>query len=282
MRAPRPSRPDGGVTKSPLVVVAPHLDDAVLSYAGHMVAAVEAGRTVRVVTVFSAGDAAMEARRAEDLAALALIGAEPVHLGRLDAPFRSARYAGSAVLLAWDAADEATVHEVAEALAAIAGEAELVGPLGVGNHVDHRIVHRAVAQVSGRAQFYEDRPYAHVRHAVAARLRALGLRSPLPFGPVGHARSFGRAPWVRAWVDPQTRARCLLAAATPPLAHGDAIAEVARFDRGVRERMEAAVACYGSQLEPLYGGLTGWRVATVAHARSLGGGAHAERTWTLR
>src|SRR5438093_1734972 len=78
--------------------LSPHLDDAVLSCAGHILHERAQGRRVVVATLFGAGggDEAgrklYQARRDEDRRALALLGAECLHLGLVDAPFRDDYY----------------------------------------------------------------------------------------------------------------------------------------------------------------------------------------------
>ena len=70
-----------------IVVVSPHLDDAVLSCGGILALAARRRERSVVVTVFTEG-ADHERRRAEDREALAIVGAEPLHLRLLDAPDR--------------------------------------------------------------------------------------------------------------------------------------------------------------------------------------------------
>ncbi|MEK8106267.1 PIG-L family deacetylase [Micromonospora sp. M12] len=106
------------------MAVSPHLDDAVFSIGGTLAALVAAGWTVRVVTCFTAsvpepspfalacqldkGLAAdvdyMALRRAEDRAACALLGVEPVHLPLAEAPHRG--YPDPAALFAGVRADD--------------------------------------------------------------------------------------------------------------------------------------------------------------------------------
>jgi LmbE family N-acetylglucosaminyl deacetylase len=70
--------------------VSPHPDDAVFSAAGAIALAAREGRRVAVVTLFTRGEDEAEsaARRAEDRAAVASLGAQPVDLGLDDAPLR--------------------------------------------------------------------------------------------------------------------------------------------------------------------------------------------------
>jgi len=170
-----------------LVVLSPHLDDAVLSCGGRIAHVVAAGARVRVVTVFTrdepeeppselardlrrwwklpAGEV-MRRRRAEDEAACHQLGAEPIHLDLPEAPYRldddgRARYADLRALFGEvHPGDAALVTLLAEKLAA--GEwadDEMIGPLGVGNHVDHQIVRRALERARPGARLYEEFPY---------------------------------------------------------------------------------------------------------------------------
>jgi len=63
-----------------------------------------------------------------------------------------------------DVTDDPLVAEVADLVAAWAGRADLtLVPLGLGGHVDHRIVAQAGRGLAARGHpvaFYEDRPYA--------------------------------------------------------------------------------------------------------------------------
>lgn len=261
-----------------ILVLSPHLDDAVLSLPAWL--ATRAERVI-VATVFSEGDADYPARRAEDREALSHIGAEPLHLGLLDAPERLGlpRSFRALVLGELDPADVARVtRTIATTVADIAPEFVLF-PLGVGEHIDHRVVHAAHASVTGRVAFYEDRPYSLVRHAVRARLRRIGAmldEQPVASAPAqeylesAHATAF-----IRTYLPEVDRDACLasLAAAlseptrsTLPLRREDfAFAEPA-------PRAAAAVRAYTSQLGPLFG--TGDPVAAL-----LGAPPHVESLW---
>jgi LmbE family N-acetylglucosaminyl deacetylase len=172
-----------------VVVLSPHLDDAVLS-AWHAVAA--GGTTV--VTTFAgiprdgfvtdldrahgARDSAawMRRRRAEDRDALAVGSASPVHLDLLDAQF--AAYEMPAVRAAVSADPERFVPiatEVPElstdparlvtlAVDHIPRDAVVYGPVGVGGHPDHRDLGRAAVRLAGsgrvgQLRLYADSPY---------------------------------------------------------------------------------------------------------------------------
>jgi LmbE family N-acetylglucosaminyl deacetylase len=167
-----------------VLAVSPHLDDAAFSAGGTLAALADAGHDVTVVTCFTAtvprpagfalacqldkglpADADyMALRRAEDTAAMAVLGARPVHLRLPEAPHRG--YAGAADLFAgvhegddvWQ-----TVHDV------LAGEdADLwLAPQALGGHVDHLQVCRAVAALDRPVLWWRDSPYV-LRNPAAA------------------------------------------------------------------------------------------------------------------
>lgn len=161
-----------------LVVVSPHLDDAVLSLGAHIAARVAAGEHVEVWTTFTQAPAAgrvprglrrfadYTARLAEDDRALAVLGAGA---RRFDLPERVWRRPPARGLRAAfrTPADSSGFEQlgrledlVAEALARPG--VRMMAPLGIGHHVDH--VEVAVAAVTAalrmeatdRVGFYED------------------------------------------------------------------------------------------------------------------------------
>lgn len=174
----------------PLLVVGPHLDDAVLScgrllaaHPGSVVVTVLAGRPPddRLVDWdrrggFRPGDDVVGRRREEDRHALRLLRARPVWL-----EFRDEVYRDDAPLDA-DAVRRAVAAAVDEhdpALVAL--------PLGL-HHPDHRAVADAVRGAAGErpVRLYADQPYAtDFPHLVQPRLAGReGLR-PVA-GPAGH------------------------------------------------------------------------------------------------
>jgi len=182
------------------VYLSPHLDDAVLSCGGRIADEVARGERVLVVTLFTADEPAeppsalatdlrrwwrlppgevMARRRREDAGALARLGAESLHLGLAEAPYRrSAAGAPFYTELAGlfgepDPEDAATVGALlAERLQALPAAARRVAPLAVGGHVDHRLVRAAVEADGGPVRFYEEFPYAEWKWF--ALRRALG------------------------------------------------------------------------------------------------------------
>jgi LmbE family N-acetylglucosaminyl deacetylase len=176
-------------------VVSPHCDDAVLSCGGLLAA--RPGATV--VTVFAGdpppgapltewdvaagfrpGDRPMAARRAEDGAALALLGARPVWLRFLDAQYGP------------PPPDDA-VAAALERLLSGAGPRCVAVPLGLF-HEDHRLVHRAALRARERHPGHDWLVYAEALYrripglvdAALAGLADAGLRAA-PLEPTRHS-----------------------------------------------------------------------------------------------
>jgi LmbE family N-acetylglucosaminyl deacetylase len=206
------------------VYLSPHLDDAVLSCGGVIHRQVVEGDSVLVLTILAGeGPATLSAfallqhaywgnprqplalRRAEDVAALTVLGAEWYHLGYLDAVYRAAGdrwlYADLEALfgpvkpgdpLALAQAD--LVAQLAGFLAA-PGTVTVYAPLAVGGHVDHRIVNGAALRLAKRGYrvaFYEDYPYA----SQAGSVEAAGVAGWRP--ELLHLDVADVAAWVKA------------------------------------------------------------------------------------
>ena len=185
----------------PLLALSPHLDDAIFSAAAELVRT-QTGRDEdrpTVLTVF-AGDPsripplaahlhelwqldedAMEMRRREDLAACREVNARAVHWEFEDASYREDLPERFEIALNWVfkmVASPQLIGEIAERLRAFESEAgvhddaTVLVPLGIGGHVDHRIVRAAAEEVwpLERLLYYEDYPYS-LRHR--KRWRAL-------------------------------------------------------------------------------------------------------------
>jgi len=168
------------------IYLSPHLDDAVFSCGGRIALQVRAGMRVWVVTVCAgspegplsdyaqalheywglAETDAPAARREEDRAALARLGAVAVHWDFWDCIYRRAPD-GRFLYPNYDALwgpiaeeDGALREELALRMAELPSSATLCVPLGAGAHVDHRLVRQA-AEATGRPLvYYEDYPYA--------------------------------------------------------------------------------------------------------------------------
>ncbi|MFL7793903.1 MAG: PIG-L deacetylase family protein [Anaerolineae bacterium] len=181
------------------IYLSPHLDDAVLSCGGRIWQQVQAGERVLVVTVFAGAPLpdkplspfakvlhalwglvdAVAARREEDAAALALLGAEALYWPYTDCIYRqtpdgSFPYASEEALFGEvHLSDEALIAELTRRFQALAQEraCTIYAPLAVGCHVDHQAVHRAADGLEG-VIYYEDYPYAEKPGATE---RALGM-----------------------------------------------------------------------------------------------------------
>lgn len=176
-----------------LVVISPHLDDAVLSV-GQVLGGCPGAVVITLLAGIPDGDAvtdydrncgftssrqAMRQRRAEDRRALAILGAEPCHLDFLPRQYED------------DAGDEAMVRELAARIVALEPSA-VAGPVGI-MHPDHervaRLWPRAARQAAAPLYAYEELPYrVKSRRRAEAAVRALaGERRPadLPAADVG-------------------------------------------------------------------------------------------------
>jgi len=185
------------------VYLSPHLDDAVLSCGGTIYAQACRGERVLVVTVFAAspldpdltpfarelgerwGGAAdpVAARRAEDCAALARLGARGLHLSYLDCVYRRHPDTGEPLyptvddIFAEIHPAEATLadtlyHDLCRRLTA-GCRLVLYAPLGAGHHVDHQLVRQVAVRLQAdgaQVELYEDWPYADDATAVARAL----------------------------------------------------------------------------------------------------------------
>lgn len=250
-----------------VLFVSPHLDDAVLSCPGAILDERARGAEVVVATLFTGGGggAGYALRRDEDRAALAVLGARGVHLGLVDAPDRRGHAAEfRALVLDERARDPADARAAAAAVAELArGAARVYLPLGVGGHVDHRLAFEASFAVEGEVRFYEDRPYARVRGAVAARLREIGARvagEPEPCDAAEYRAALERAAFMRAYLPAgaagiacvdELVARFARPPAPPRVSLGG---EARAFDAATADRARAAIGWYRSQLDDLFGG----------------------------
>jgi LmbE family N-acetylglucosaminyl deacetylase len=241
--------------------LSPHLDDAVFSCGGRMWRQAGAGGRVTVVTVFGGAPEpeaplspyaqelharwgqpieAVRQRQAEDVKALSLLGAEPIHWPYLDCIYRRAPE-GDFCYVSEDAlwgqihtSDADIVGQLAHRMMELplASDGRFYVPLGIGNHVDHRIVRRA-AEASGRPlTYYEDFPYAQDPRAVKAALK--------------------QSQW-----EP----------------------ELVPLSEQALEAKVAAIACYGSQVSSFWGGRDNIDATVRAFAEQTGGGEPAERYW---
>jgi LmbE family N-acetylglucosaminyl deacetylase len=160
-----------------LLILSPHLDDAVISCGSHIAAAIQEGRDVLVATCFtSPGETAAQdlqrlyqQRRSDDMQALRQLGAHFRHLEFTDAPFRDPQYHNVNTILFHHRLPEEEYplcRQLTFAISRLIGEVspdELLFPLGTGGHIDHHIVWECGKNFwDGQWSFslYEDLPYA--------------------------------------------------------------------------------------------------------------------------
>jgi LmbE family N-acetylglucosaminyl deacetylase len=167
-----------------VVVVSPHLDDAVLGcgnflaarpgatvvtvFAGNPPAYPDPMRKWDVQGGFAPGDDVMEVRRAEDRAALAVLDATPVHLDNVEYTYNPGDRPTS---------PEQLVESLAPALATLRPTLVLA-PFGLANP-DHDVTHRACLLARDRVGAdvswwcYEDMGYKHIPGMLAWRISKL-------------------------------------------------------------------------------------------------------------
>ncbi|HLR96568.1 MAG TPA: PIG-L family deacetylase [Jiangellaceae bacterium] len=167
------------------LVLSPHPDDAVWSLGARIARWRRQGNWVVVLTVFDgpgtdsvvgrdvrALSTPPSTRRAEDHAALSLLGVTLHSLGLPDAATRHSdgapRYPSVTRLFATPHPDDvALMDRIAEAVGIRRGGGTVVHtPLAAGGHVDHRLTRAAARRTSTRAlEWYEDFPYTvRARH----------------------------------------------------------------------------------------------------------------------
>jgi LmbE family N-acetylglucosaminyl deacetylase len=225
-----------------VAVISPHLDDAVLS--AWLVLA-EAHHPARVITCFAGAPpgsvrgrwdertgrfsaaAAVAARRAEDMRALALTGSEPVHLDLLDEQYRDGRDASLACL----------VRSLRDHLV---DAAEVWLPAALGAHPDHvaaRDAALAATRPGQRVRIYADLPYAGQPGWPIAVTRA-----PRDLAVECYSLLLGRPGPARQW-------RSTLEGAG--IRRDGCHRRVRKLSRSQFHRKRHAVHQYGSQLDAL-------------------------------
>lgn len=171
------------------IFLSPHLDDVALSCGGQVFQLTQAAKSVLIVTI-TAGDPpvdnlppfaqahhvawdlkqdAVAERRAEDIAACKLLGADWLHLDVQDAIYRLDPETGAALYNndvqlfgAVNSAENNLIQQIAAQFHTLPSADTIVCPLTVGNHVDHQFTrHAAEAAFGKRLAFYEDYPYVH-------------------------------------------------------------------------------------------------------------------------
>jgi LmbE family N-acetylglucosaminyl deacetylase len=186
---------------STYLYLSPHFDDVALSCGGCAALDAQTGH-VTVATVFAGqpdgelnefarfqhdrwgtGAGAVDERRLEDASAVRALGAHSLWLDFGDAIYRGDLYLSDLELFGpvkpEDAATASVVQDSIRALVEKIQPVRVYAPLGVGGHVDHRLVRDAAMSVSGRGTtlyLYEDIPYAAARGAVEEWIADSGLK----------------------------------------------------------------------------------------------------------
>ena len=168
------------------IFISPHLDDVALSCGGLVWRLAQEGQRVSIWTLLAGdppddhysefaqinhqawgkdGAEAITMRRDEDRAACARLGAGFRHFDLPDVIYRRDPKSGKPVVnnndeLFGKPPEPAMVTRVAELLTReVSPEAQLVLPLGLGGHIDHRLVAAATEDFYRTAAFYLDYPY---------------------------------------------------------------------------------------------------------------------------
>jgi len=176
-----------------ILILSPHLDDAVLSCGGLMDSAVRDGITVVAATIFTAdtdiggepsplvrelhewwglGANPYEVRRGEDIASISYLGADHIHGGLSDSIYRrgpdgASLYATRQAVFSPPVADDPAWDEVRALLGQWLAEIRptiVLCPMAVGRHLDHVVTtetFRGIHDASdAEVYLYEDIPYS--------------------------------------------------------------------------------------------------------------------------
>ncbi|HYZ61059.1 MAG TPA: PIG-L family deacetylase, partial [Acetobacteraceae bacterium] len=185
--------------------LSPHLDDVVFSCGGLAARLADQGWRTVMATAFTAsilpatGFALecqldkglppdldyMQLRREEDRRAAEILGVEPRWLDLPEAPHRL--YASAPELFAEIRRDDDIWRPLAARLETLIDELrpdQLFAPQGLGGHVDHRQMIRAVQRVAGAVPvaYYRDTPYA-IRNPNAPAHVETTPETVVPIGP---------------------------------------------------------------------------------------------------
>lgn len=197
------------------IYLSPHLDDVVLSCGAWIWQQVQSGELVEIWTIcagdppagpltpfaaelharWQTGPQAAAERRAEDCTACACLGAAARHFDLPDCIYR--RLPDGSAVIGGEADLFAALHPAEAPVAAewavqlrrlVPAGAQVVCPLTLGGHRDHRLVRAAAEQSGLRLAYYADYPYA-VRPEVnlSAYVRPEWVVEPHPASPAGLA-----------------------------------------------------------------------------------------------
>jgi LmbE family N-acetylglucosaminyl deacetylase len=182
----------------PFIYLSPHLDDVTFSLGGLVWQRAQAGEQAEVWTIcagdppdesfspfaqafhqrWGIGPEAVAHRRAEDRAACALLGAEPRYFSLLDCIYRRHPQTGEPLYTSnqqvfgpLDPAEAPLIDQLTEELAQkLPPDAQLICPLTVGKHIDHRLTRAAAERLDLPLWYYADYPYAAQLDAIPQEL----------------------------------------------------------------------------------------------------------------
>jgi LmbE family N-acetylglucosaminyl deacetylase len=280
------------------VYVSPHADDVFLSCPARLLQEQTQGARILIVTLFGDVGRSQVASAAGRASFLARPGVQQLDVGLPGAPARDPAYTTFRGLTQGrQAVDEDCLARAVELLADIAHRTRARAvylPLGVGQHIDHRLAHEASRGAfpprgEGRNVFlYEERPEAFGPGAVRVRLSQVGARLP---------------PGAVEAVDRAGLARLLIRFHVAPTFRGDLKGWGDRLrSAGLAARQWRASRAwhplrgFGPRLQPVVDTatevpaevreLTGPSSSAVeklgrAYSAAVGGAAYAERYWLL-
>jgi LmbE family N-acetylglucosaminyl deacetylase len=199
------------------IYISPHLDDAALSAGGVIHEQTQAGTPVEIWTIlcgFPSEDQELSpfaqalhytwgisntadlvrARRVEDEQACKIVGATPIHFdGYFDCIYRRGKKGNwlYSNIYSTPHEDEADLPaRIAESISVrLEPDDQLVCQLGLGSHVDHILVRRAVELLQRPILYYADVPYL---------FKTPGELAPLTAGMKEKAQTVGEA-GLRSW-----------------------------------------------------------------------------------
>ena len=189
------------------IYLSPHLDDVALSCGGLVWEQVHGGEEASLWTIcagdppddlfspfadslharWGTGREASAIRRAEDLCSCAVLGAKARHFSIPDCIYRRSAKTGTALYDSEQAIfgpvqpEEAVlVRRLARQIAqAFKTGANLVCPLALGGHIDHRLVRSAAEMASCSLWYYADYPYVLKEAPPTSFLRQPGCETKL-------------------------------------------------------------------------------------------------------
>lgn len=297
---------------SRLLIISPHLDDAILSCGARIAWEKAQGNEIRVATCFTASPmtALYRQRMNDDIQALGLLGAQPIHLGFTDAPFRDSQYHNFSTILFHHKSPENTQPLVESIRTAIQNLAiswkpdEIIFPLGTGGHIDHQLVWQTSHyfwNADCMTGYYEDLPYALIPGWSAARWHALGATATQP-SSITQPRIIPELadapyPFVKNYTDPGSDAANSAAkyrqefTGLTPIHHQtrqwtleghDFILEPTIVDDAYFNKKTEAIACYSTEWPALFGKDKSGIANQLRSSQPFDGQTYFESTWMLK